>query len=145
MTGVGKRLYCFCHWGGKRKIDVARNVTYEGGITVAVLLTEGTTYNAFVPIVCEHLGIDPKGKALYYSAKLDKTQYICLNNDSQLKALLELNDEIADVFVAHADGILRYVFFLFIFFLSCAIHTWIWYYFFYCYSLCCHSLLQFIF
>ncbi|KAJ9671317.1 hypothetical protein PVL29_025151 [Vitis rotundifolia] len=107
MTGVGKRLYCFCHWGGKRKIDTARNVTYEGGITVAVLLTEGTSYNAFVPLVCEHLGIDPKGKVLYYSAKLDKTQYICLKNDSQLKAMLELNDEIADVYVAHADGVLR--------------------------------------
>lgn len=118
MTGVGKRLYCFCHWGGKRKIDTARNVTYEGGITVAVLLTEGTSYNAFVPLVCEHLGIDPKGKVLYYSAKLDKTQYICLKNDSQLKAMLELNDEIADVYVAHADGVLRYEFFFFIFFLA---------------------------
>ena len=53
----------------------------------------------------------------YYLAKLDKTQYICLKNDSQLKALLELNDEIADhVYVAHVDGILRYGFFLFIFF-----------------------------
>ena len=41
-----------------------------------------------------------------------------MKNDSQLKALLELNDEIADhVYVAHADGILRYGFFLFIFFL----------------------------
>ena len=39
-----------------------------------------------------------------------------MKNDSQLKALLELNDEIDDhVYVAHVDGILRYGFFLFIF------------------------------
>ncbi|XP_059278585.1 uncharacterized protein LOC132032838 isoform X2 [Lycium ferocissimum] len=103
MGTEDKRLFCFCHWGGKSKVLPDGSTSYVGGITDQIIVKTGIKYNDFVNAVFDRLGIDPSDKVLQFTLKFDKTQLIRLRDQEGVDTLLQFNDGFAHVYASSSE------------------------------------------
>ncbi|XP_060218035.1 uncharacterized protein LOC132645206 [Lycium barbarum] len=103
MATEDKTLFCYCHWGWKKKVLPDGSTSYVGGITRQVTVKIGIEYNDFVKAVFDRLGIiNPSDKRLQFTAKFN-SQLIDLKDQNDVNALFQYNDGFADIYASSLE------------------------------------------
>ncbi|KAG5547060.1 hypothetical protein RHGRI_012928 [Rhododendron griersonianum] len=94
-----KRLTCFFHYGGERRVLPNGTFHYVGGVSEAMLIEDDMAKGELLSRISSRLKISLHNKLIFHNTKRDKIKYLRVKDDNGVKMMFYLNEDEVDVFV----------------------------------------------